>query len=66
MKNNQPKFLTKAELRAAAMRELNVRRRPLHCQDDKGAEDEALDLFDPLKYQGHWWCCNRRSRQEGA
>jgi hypothetical protein len=49
-KNNQPKFLTKAELRAAAMRELNVSKNSFDfAWMDAIEETGRLDWYEPLR-----------------
>jgi hypothetical protein len=50
MKNNQPKFLTKAELRAAAMRELNVSKNSFDfAWIDAIEETGRQDWYEPLR-----------------
>ena len=50
MKNNQPKLLTKAELRAAAMRELNVSKNSFDfAWIDAIEETGRQDWYEPLR-----------------
>jgi hypothetical protein len=50
MKNNQLKFLTKAELRAAAMRELNVSKNSFDfAWIDAIEETGRQDWYEPLR-----------------
>lgn len=50
MQNNQPKFLTKDELRSAAMRELNVSKSAFDFGWMAAIEDTGrLDWYEPLR-----------------
>ena len=50
MQNNQPKFLTKGELRSAAMRELNVSKSAFDFGWMAAIEDTGrLDSYEPLR-----------------
>jgi len=50
MQNNQPKFLTKNELRAAAMRELNVSKNAFDAAWVIAIEDTGRhDWYEPLR-----------------
>ena len=50
MQNNQPKFLMKDELRAAAMRELNVSKNAFDAAWVIAIEDTGrLDWYEPLR-----------------
>ena len=57
MQNNQPKFLTKDELRVAAIRELNVSKNAFDFGWIAAIEDTGRqDWYEPLRRQ-------RRARQ---
>jgi hypothetical protein len=50
MKDNQPKFLTKTELRAAAMRELNVSKNSFDFAWIDAIEEAGRpDWYEPLR-----------------
>jgi len=50
MRNNQPKFLTKDELRSAAMRELNVSKNAFDFGWMAAIEDtRRYDWYEPLR-----------------
>jgi len=50
MQNNQPKFLTKAELRDAAIRELNVSKNSFYFGWIAAIEDTGRhDWYEPLR-----------------
>jgi hypothetical protein len=52
MQNNQPKFLTKDELRSAAMRELNVSKLSFDIGWIMAIEDTGRqDWYEPLRHR---------------
>ena len=54
MKNNQPKFLTKAELRGAAIRELNISKNSFDSAWIDAIEEAGRqDWYEPLRQPMH-------------
>ena len=54
MVNNQPKFLTKDEMRSAAMRELNVSKNAFNFGWMAAIEDTGRnDWYEPLRKRAH-------------
>jgi hypothetical protein len=53
MQNGQPKFLTKDELRVAAMDQLNVSKSSFDFAWINAIEKRAVDWYEPLRRRRH-------------